>query len=228
VLVCVLSLFAFCVQATLVKKSSSGLCHPPASSYYDRTDNFTAFSSVEACLQSGGRLPKGLNLASDSSTADEYARSHFGHGWADTDSDCRNSRMEALIEQSTSPVRFASRKQCRVVSGRWISPFTGNVIHDASQVDVDHVVPLKWAWERGADQWPQAKRERFANDPVNLWSVEASLNRQKGAKGPDEWMPPYGQCQYTSRFLRISKMYDLNPIPEVTRIFKRLLARYCR
>ena len=40
-----------------------------------------------------------------------------------------------------------------------------------------HVVPLKWAWDHGADTWSRDKREKFANDPVNLWSVELSLNR---------------------------------------------------
>lgn len=67
--------------------------------------------------------------------------------------------MEALIEQSTVAVRFATEKKCRVLSGRWISPFTGNVIHNASEIDIDHVVPLKWAWEHGASEWSQKKRD---------------------------------------------------------------------
>ncbi|MGM0953782.1 MAG: HNH endonuclease family protein [Pseudomonadota bacterium] len=56
-------------------------------------------------------------------------------------------------------------------------------MHDASKIDIDHVVPLKWAWQHGANKWTKEKRERFANDPRNLWSVELSLNSQKGAKG---------------------------------------------
>lgn len=92
-------------------------------------------------------------------------------------SDNQNSRAEALIATSSTTVRFATDKNCRVVTGRWISPFTGNVIQNSSDIDIDHVVPLKWAWERGAIGWSQAKRERFANDMVNLWPVELSLNR---------------------------------------------------
>ena len=65
-----------------------------------------------------------------------------------------------------------------MVTGRWISPFTGNVIQNASEIDIDHVVPLKWAWDHGAYAWSDDRREKFANDPVNLWSVELSLNRQ--------------------------------------------------
>jgi hypothetical protein len=43
----------------VVKKSRSGICHAPNSRYYTQTQQFTAYSSVEACLASGGRLPKG-------------------------------------------------------------------------------------------------------------------------------------------------------------------------
>jgi endonuclease I len=58
-----------------------------------------------------------------------------------------------------------------------VSAFTGNVIQNASDIDIDHVVPLAWSWDRGAREWTDEERLRFANDPVNLLPVEASLNR---------------------------------------------------
>lgn len=203
------------VAAETIKKTSSGICHPPESSYYERTRNFHAFDSLEACLASGGRLPRQLaannapKLKNDH--AHLYRRSAFGHGWDDTDGDCQDSRAEALIASSSTPVRFASDNRCRVVAGRWISPFTGNVIQNSQHIDIDHVVPLKWAWERGGDTWSAEKRETFANDPVNLWPVELALNRSKGARPPNEWLPPAGQCGYVARFVRIVKSYDLKP-----------------
>jgi hypothetical protein len=206
--------FSITVNAAVVKMSNSGLCHPPQSSWYERTKNYTAFDSLEVCLESGGKLPKGVSQASPSGPQDPsggYKRSAFGRGWDDVDGDCQNSRAEALIAQSSTDVRFADERRCRVVTGRWISPFTGRVIQNASEIDIDHVVPLKWAWERGANTWSRDKREKFANDPVNLWSVELSLNRQKGAKGPEEWLPPAGQCGYVARFVRITKQYGLKP-----------------
>lgn len=169
--------------ASVVKMSNSGICHPPQSSWYDRTKTFQPFDSVEACLDSGGRLPKGMARPSvsdrrviKSSDSGSYSRSAFGHGWDDSDGDCQDSRAEALIQMSSTPVRFATDRRCRVVTGRWISPFSGNVIQNASEADIDHVVPLKWAWDRGANHWSDVNRERFANDPVNLLPVEASLN----------------------------------------------------
>lgn len=230
-LVVMLFIVSGLTSAEMVKKTSSGICHPPASSYYDRTKNFKPFDSVEECLASGGRLPKGLvrkqSMLSLKDSSDSYHRSAFGHGWDDADGDCQNSRAEALIATSSTTVRFATDRECRVVTGRWISPFTGNVIQNSSEIDIDHVVPLKWAWNRGANDWSEAKRERFANDMVNLWPVELSLNRSKGARGPNEWLPPSGQCGYVARFRRIVKQYDLQPASSEAIWIKSFLDR-CR
>ena len=218
-------------SADVVKKTSSDICHPPASPYYERTQDFDPFDTVDGCVTSGGRLPE--RLAQNQSTqptednSRSYERSAFGHGWDDPDGDCQNSRAEALIANSSTTVRFATDKECRVVTGRWISPFSGKVIQNSSEIDIDHVVPLKWAWKRGAEDWPQAKRERFANDMVNLWPVELSLNRSKGARGPDKWLPPSGKCGYVARFRRIVKQYDLQPSPGEASWIKSFLDR-CR
>ena len=163
-----------------MKKSNSGMCHSPRSIWYERTKHYSAFDSLKACLDSGGTLPKGVILVSKNDSqipSGEYERSAFGHGWDDADGDCQNSRAEALIAQSTTKVSFAGENRCRVVTGRWISPFTGKVIQNGSEIDIDHVVPLKWAWDHGAKTWSRAKREKFANDTVNLWPVELNLNR---------------------------------------------------
>lgn len=193
----------------LVKQFSSGICHAPDSSYYSRIKSFTPFDTLEKCLASGGWLPKGYSPSSTISDGGDYSRDKFGHAWADIDKDCQITRQEVLISMSTNPVRYADDKQCRVTFGRWISMYSGEVIFDASTMDVDHIVPLKWAWERGADKWSTEKREQFANDPANLVAVEATLNRSKGAKGLDEWLPPANQEQYKARFNRVLIKYGL-------------------
>ncbi len=45
-------------EGSAVKMSRSGICHAPGSSYYAQTMNFTPYSSLDACLSAGGRLPK--------------------------------------------------------------------------------------------------------------------------------------------------------------------------
>ena len=223
--------------ASVIKQSTSGLCHPPQSQWYERTQIYQPFETIEACLDAGGRLPTGISVESPgdarksaespSSDLAIYQRSAFGHGWDDANDDCRNSRAEALVVSSTTEVRFATNDDCRVVTGRWISAFTGNVIQNASDIDIDHVVPLAWSWSRGAHAWSDERRLRFANDPVNLLPVEASLNRSKGAKGPNEWLPPAGQCGYVARFVRVVRLHDLKPSPHETAWFKTFL-KQCR
>lgn len=197
-----------------VKKSESDICHSVESPYYERVKNFEPFVSVEKCLASGARLPRGMSEQADNAKAEatekaeRYDRDSFG-GWADADGDCQDTRAELLIEHSTGQVRFASGKECRVVAGRWISMFTGDVIYDAGNVQIDHVVPVAYAWSRGAANWSKELKVQFYNDPRNLVVMESGLNSAKGPRGPTEWMPPAAECQYLARFARIVRIYEL-------------------
>jgi hypothetical protein len=198
----------------LVKKSKSNICHDESSSSFSRTKNFTPYNSLDECLKSGGRLPKGASAPKTVPTPNAaqtkdsgYSRDKFGHGWSDVDHDGQDTRQEILISQNTGNLTYNDKG--RVIRGRWVSMYSGDIIIDASKVDIDHIVPLSWAWKHGASQWTSAKREQFANDETNLVAVEASLNRQKGDKGPDEWLPPKNVEQYKLRFQRIMKLYGL-------------------
>jgi hypothetical protein len=102
---------------------------------YERAKSYKAFKSVPEYLAAGGRLRKGMdsNAPSDTFALAEtgYSKDRFGNGWADVDGDCQNSRAEALIEKSTAQVQLPDESRCRVVTGRWISPFISKVIHNA-------------------------------------------------------------------------------------------------
>ena len=189
-------------------------------SYYSRTSNFTAYQTLQQCLDSGGRLPKsskaGMQIHSQPKVqpnVEKYSRGKFGKGWSEGENseDCLNTRHEILSELSTSTVK-TDKTKCRVTSGKWYDPYTGKHFYNARNMDVDHVVPLAFSWKHGASSWSEAKRVRFANDMANLVPVDASANRQKGAKPPWEWMPSNQQysCQYLLRFTRIVKSYRLN------------------
>ena len=139
-----------------------------------------------------------------------YDRKDFG-GWADGDRDCQNTRHELLAELSTGPVKY-SANGCRVVAGRWLDPYTNRIFKQSSDLDIDHLVPLHWAWQRGAWQWSRQKRRDFANDHRNLFAVDDGTNQSKGAKGPLQWLPPSTQfhCSYVTRFWRVVRMYELS------------------
>ena len=86
--------------------------------------------------------------------------------------------MKKLILMSWSQVQFKSSKKCEVKSGKWLSLFTGEVINNVSEVDIDHFVPLAWAWKHGAHSWSKAKRVEFANDPANLPTYESLIYKR--------------------------------------------------
>ena len=157
----------------------------------------------------------------------KYKRSYFG-GWADIDGDCQNTRHELLQELSTSIMSF-TENTCRVLTGKWLDPYTGRTFRNSAEVDIDHMVPLYWAWQHGAYDWDRDKRVRFANDPRNLFAVQKSVNREKSAKGPLKWLPPKTafRCNYIIRFERILKIYDLRMSNDEQNGFKILKAQYC-
>jgi hypothetical protein len=204
----------------LIKKSKRNICHDESSSSFSQTKNFTPYNSLDECLNAGGRLPKGASAPksayapknvsvpnADQTKDSGYSRDKFGHGWSDFDNDGQDTRQEILISQNTGNLTYNDKG--RVIRGRWVSMYSGDIIIDASKVDIDHIVPLSWSWKHGASQWTSAKREQFANDERNLVAVEASLNRQKGDKGLGEWLPPKNVEQYKLRFQRIVKIYGL-------------------
>ncbi|GLT18019.1 hypothetical protein GCM10007938_17970 [Vibrio zhanjiangensis] len=45
-------------KSPIIKMSASGICHSPNSSWYNRTNDYTAYKSIESCIANGGRLPK--------------------------------------------------------------------------------------------------------------------------------------------------------------------------
>ncbi|WP_343708627.1 HNH endonuclease family protein, partial [Mycobacterium sp.] len=81
----------------------------------------------------------------------------------------------------------------------------------SSQVQVDHIVPILDAWQKGAQQWDDLKRRNFANDPLNLQATTAAANRQKGSADAATWLPPNKayRCAYVSRIIDVKSAYGV-------------------
>ena len=157
-----------------------------------------------------------------------YDRDDWSH-WSDDDRDCQNTRHEVLVEESLQPVTFKTASQCQVATGYWIGVYTNTVVTDASDLDVDHMVPLKNAHVSGAWAWSAAERKAYANDlsdPDHLIAVTASANRSKAAKGPDEWMPPDASywCEYAIDWIRIKNTWSLTVTPAEWAVLESMLA----
>ncbi|BDZ47098.1 hypothetical protein GCM10025866_30070 [Naasia aerilata] len=84
--------------------------------------------------------------------------------------------------------------------------------NDTSElVQIDHVVPLSWAWQHGAAAWTDDQRLLFANDPANLLAVDGATNSSKSDSGPADWLPPDEtyRCTYAERFTAVLAEYGL-------------------
>jgi hypothetical protein len=163
---------------------------------------------------------RGIPIAEEPETAiSDYDRTAFG-GWVDTDGDCLDTRGELLVAHSLTPV-VLDETGCRIVGGVWMDVYTGETLSDAGSIDIDHLVPLGYAWSLGAENWSAEKAHTFYNDPENLVITSASVNRSKGSNPPPEWIPPARgfQCIYLRQFEAVLARYDLTLSPdEATRM----------
>jgi len=138
-----------------------------------------------------------------------YKRSAFKH-WIDADRNGCNTRAEVLIEEAIVKPKIGPK--CKLTGGKWLSAFDGKTITNASQLDVDHLVPLAEAWRSGAWKWTAAQRQAYANDLDNseaLIAVTLTTNRSKGDKDPSLWMPSIDQCTYIQSWISIKNKYSL-------------------
>ncbi len=157
-----------------------------------------------------------------------YNRKDWPH-WIDADRDCQNTRQEILIAISRVPVKFKDARHCTVVSGEWFGVYTGKTFNKASDVDIDHIVPLAHAHRHGADKWTRDQRRTFANNFENLLVVDDSANQSKSDQAPHEWSPPRKDywCEYGRRWQRIKEKYRLW-FSDLERKTLELLAETCQ
>ncbi len=142
-----------------------------------------------------------------------YVRELFPH-WKDLDGDGCDTREEVLIRDSQTKAQV-DPFGCVVVAGDWLSPYDGARWSDKGNVDIDHVVALKEAWDSGAWAWTTSQRTLFANDlsdPRTLLAVTDSVNQSKSDKDPSNWLPPLASyhCTYISDWVAVKARWKLS------------------
>lgn len=147
-----------------------------------------------------------------------YDRDEWNH-WIRVPGTRQNIRDAALIEESLVPVTTnegASGWRARVLTGRWICPYTGLEYTESSDVDVDHVVALAEAYHSGGWAWTDETREQYANyldDPDHLVVVDDATNSRKGALDPAEFLEEIVEsyrCNYLEDWVRIKHRWVLS------------------
>jgi hypothetical protein len=150
-----------------------------------------------------------------------YSRRLFGTAWSDAASnvpDAHNgcdTRNDILNRDLTNKTWRAGTHDCVVLSGSLRDPYTGRTIPfakaRATDVQIDHVVPLGDAWQKGAQSWSAAERLSFANDPLELLAVDGPTNERKGDGDAATWLPPNKsfRCAYVARQIAVKAKYHL-------------------
>ena len=142
-----------------------------------------------------------------------YDRALFDH-WRDIDGDGCDSRDQVLKRDSIS-LPQVDPVNCNVIAGDWVSPYDGGRWSNPSDIDIDHVVALKEAWDSGAWAWSAAQRKAFANDTSDsrtLLAVTDSVNQSKSDKDPSNWLPPLQSytCTYLGNWIAVKVRWSLS------------------
>jgi hypothetical protein len=170
----------------------------------------------------------------------DYHRSAYGDAW-DDDNDAPGGHngcdtRDDILNRDLVDKTYVSIKRCpnAVATGTLHDPYTNTTIvfqrgaKVGEAVQIDHIVPLAYAWDMGAYGWGVPERMRFANDPANLLAVEGQANQDKGDSPPALWMPPNTAfaCQYAMQFIAVLRGYQL-PVEQASAGALRQAAATC-
>ncbi|MEJ7650971.1 MAG: HNH endonuclease family protein [Nakamurella sp.] len=196
--------------AGLSGPAASALIHPP--------------SSPDPAAGSAAALASRLVVKGRAPTTG-YDRDAFGPSWSDDVgrvvpvSGGRNGcdqRNDVLRRDLTVLVVKPRTNGCVAASGTLVDPYTGTRIAfvrgpRSADVQIDHVVALADAWQKGAQQWDPLLRRDFAGDPLNLLAVKGSANQSKGAGDAATWLPPRKafRCDYAARIVAVKVKYGV-------------------
>ena len=196
------------VLATLAVTATMLVAPATAATTNTTTENFEGKAATEvlATLKTKGRAPK-----------TGYARTQFGTAWADVDHNGCDTRNDILKRDLTGTTFKSGTHDCIVTSGTLADPYTGKTISfkrgnkTSSAVQIDHVVALSDAWQKGAQKLSASQRKQLANDPYNLLAVDGPANQQKSDGDAATWLPKNKafRCEYVARQIGVKAKYSL-------------------
>jgi hypothetical protein len=140
----------------------------------------------------------------------------FGSAWTDVDRNGCDTRNDILKRDLTGETFRRGTRDCVVLTGTLDDPYTGRTIAftkaEASAVQIEHVVALSDAWQKGAAGWDRTTRVAFANDPLNLLAVDGPTNQRKGNSDAASWLPPDTsfRCAYVARQIAVKHRYGVH------------------
>lgn len=141
-----------------------------------------------------------------------YERSAFSDGWGEIGS-C--TVRNYILKRDLKSITY--RGNCVVDTGVLVDPYTGKTINfkygvgTSLAVQIDHVVALSDAWQKGAQKLDSTARYNLYNDPLNLIAVDGPTNSSKSDSDAASWLPPNKayRCAYVARQIAVKFKYKL-------------------
>lgn len=174
--------------------------------------------AIPPAVPAAGQSPAAAALASlpvkGRAPMTGYSRQQFGGTWAAAGS-C--DMREYILGRDLADVQYRSATDCTVLNGTLTDPYTGKTIQfrrgvrTSTAVQIDHVVAIGDAWQKGAQQLSAAQRAQLYNDPLELLAVDGPANEQKGDGDAATWLPPNKayRCRYVARQIAVKQKYHL-------------------
>ena len=199
--------FALTAISGLVLAGSLAGCDAPAHAEprVSGTEAAAALAQLET-IPVKGRAPK-----------TGYSREEFGPAWADVDRNGCDTRNDILARDLEGETFKPGTQDCVVASGTLDDSYTGTSIRfvrgdtTSSAVQIDHIIALSDAWQKGAQRLSADQRRQLANDPLNLMAADGPTNSAKGDKDAATWLPPNKafRCEYVARQTAVKAKYQL-------------------
>lgn len=142
-----------------------------------------------------------------------YTREEFYGGWPTVEGCSLRQRIIKREFGETAVILDG----CNVVAGEFDEPYTGEHLVFSNReeigkgIQIDHVVALSDAWQKGAQYMSYEVRNAMATDPLNLLAVDASANSKKSDGDAATWLPSNKKfrCQYVARQISVKYKYSL-------------------
>lgn len=215
------------IAVLVVAAGAIGLVVSNPNSYeqvFDHAGAEEVSAQGEAGVQEGAELAEGQVLATDVLAKLEikgrapktgYDRENvFYKSWPKVDG-C--SLRQRIIKREMGENAVLDTDNCTVLSGEYDEPYTGQhlIFYEKSEISkgiqIDHVVALSDAWQKGAQQLSADERYDLATDPLNLLAVESAANQKKSDGDAATWLPSNKsfRCQYVARQVSVKYKYSL-------------------
>lgn len=160
-------------------------------------------SEVLEKLEVKGRAPK-----------TGYSRDQFYDTWP-SENGC--NLRQRILKRDFGETAVLDKDNCTVISGKLYEPYTGEWMdfkekkEISKSIQIDHIVALSDAWQKGAQYKSKDVRFQIATDPLNLVAADASANMQKSDGDAATWLPKNKsfRCQYVARQISVKYKYGL-------------------